>query len=239
MRKPKQLQRSEYGSKIADFLDVAYIDYLAARVLFNADLLVQGAVLASTAIEKYLKAILAFRGNESHGHLKKAHWNAALNLDSRLSAILNHDYLLLLQKCYKLRYRDNLEIDFNLVIASREFLAELDHAALMLQESFRLQRNGKAYLTRYHADKKNRDPRLVWNNYLFADQDNKQGFISAELQFVYEIRKAAPDHLYEVEYVTPPAPSDGKFMRPGFAPVANFVNQYQMAFKPIPPGSEV
>jgi hypothetical protein len=67
-------------------------NHLAARVLFNANLLLQGAVLASTAIEKYLRAILAFRRNESHGHLKKAHWNAALNFDSRLSAILNNDF---------------------------------------------------------------------------------------------------------------------------------------------------
>jgi hypothetical protein len=237
--KPKKLKQSTYGSKTADYLDVAYKDYLAARVLFNANLLLQGAVLASTAIEKYLKAILAFRGNESHGHLKKAHWNAALNFDSRLSSILNNDFLLLLQKCYKLRYLDDLEMDFNLVIASREFLAELDHAAVTLQESIRLRRNGKPHLTRYDTDKKNRDPRLVWNNYLFIDQDNKQGFISAAPQFVYEIRKAAPDHFYEVEYFAPAAPSDGKFMRPGFVPVPNSVNQYQMAFKPIPPGSEV
>jgi hypothetical protein len=229
------MRRSEYGPKIADFLDVAYRDYLAARVLFTADLLVQGAVLASTAIEKYLKAVLAFRGNESHGHLKKAHWNAALNLDPRLSTVLNHDFLLLLKKCYKLRYRDNLEMHFNLVIASREFLAELDHTALMLQEGFRLRQNGKAYLTRYHTDKKNRDPRLVWNNYLFKDQDNKQGFISAQPQFVYEIQKDQPDHFFEVEYFAPPAPSDGKFMRPGFVPVPNFVNKYQMAFIPMPP----
>jgi hypothetical protein len=88
VRRPKQLPRSEYGGKVADFLEVAYKDYLAARVLFDADLLIQGAVLASTAIEKYLKAILAFRGNESHGHLKRAHWRAALNYDSRLSSIL-------------------------------------------------------------------------------------------------------------------------------------------------------
>lgn len=82
--KPKKLQKSEYGPKTAEFLDLAYKDYLAARVLLNAHLVVQGAVLASTAIEKYFKAILAFRGNESHGHLKKAHFNAAKNFDMRL-----------------------------------------------------------------------------------------------------------------------------------------------------------
>jgi hypothetical protein len=70
-------------------LDIAYKDCLAARVLLNAHLLLQGAVLASTAIEKYFKAVLAFRGHQSHGHLKKAHINAAKNFDARLASVLN------------------------------------------------------------------------------------------------------------------------------------------------------
>jgi hypothetical protein len=177
MAKPKQMLRPQYGQKTADFLDVAYRDYLAARVLLNAELLPQAAVLASTAIEKYMKAVLAFRGNESHGHLKVAHWRAALNFDPRLSSILNPDFLLLLQKSYKLRYVDDLEVGFNLVIASREFLAELDNAALMMQESFRLQKNGKAITTTYHQHKRGRDERLMLNNYLFTDDQDKQKYI--------------------------------------------------------------
>jgi hypothetical protein len=234
VRGPKQLPRSEYGGKVADFLEVAYKDYLAARVLFDADLLIQGAVLASTAIEKYLKAILAFRGNESHGHLKRAHWRAALNYDSRLSSILNPDFLKLLQNSYKLRYLDDLEVGFNLVIASREFLAELDNTALMIQESFRLKHGGKLHVSRYHIDKKNRDPRLVHNNYLFDHQD-KQRFISAEPQLVHEMRKVGAAELLEATYFTLAAPSDQQFMRPGFTPIPNSPGQYQLAFKPIPP----
>ena len=237
MPKAKKMQRSEFGQKTADFLDVAYKDYLAARVLLNADLLIQAAVLASTAMEKYIKAILAFRGNESRGHLKSAHWRAALNFDARLSEVLNPDFLQLLQKCYKLRYLDDIEVSFNLVIASREFLAELDHAALMLQESFRLQRGGQPHVTRYHNDKRDRDGRLVLNNYLFTHQD-KQRFISEEPQFVYEVRKNGPNDLIEVTYFARAAPSDGKFMRPGFAPIAGNPMQFQMAFKPVPPGAE-
>lgn len=235
--KPKKMQRSEYGRKTADFLTIAYNDYLAARVLLNADLLVQGAVLASTAIEKYIKAVLAFRGNESRGHLKAAHWRAALNFDGRLSEVLNAEFLQLLQKCYKLRYLDDIEVGFSLVIASREFLAELDHAALMLQESFRLRRGDKQHLTRYHSDKRNRDPRLVLNNYLFTHQD-KQRFISNEPQFVYELRMNGPNDLIEVTYLARPGPSDGKFLRSGFAPVPGTPMRFQMAFKPVPPGIE-
>src|SRR5437868_2164489 len=109
---PKELQRSEYGPKTAQFLNIAYKDYLASRVLINAHLLVQGAVLASTAIEKYFKAVLAFRGQESRGHLKRAHINAAKNYDARLARVLNDDFLVLLQRAYSLRYLDDLEVDF-------------------------------------------------------------------------------------------------------------------------------
>jgi hypothetical protein len=235
--KPKKMRRSEYGRKTIDFLSIAYRDYLAARVLLNADLLVQGVVLASTAVEKYLKAILAFRGNESRGHLKAAHWRAALDFDARLSKVLNPEFLQLLQKCYKLRYLDDIEVNFNLVIASREFLAELDYAALMLQESFRIQHGEKPHLTQYHDDKRDRDPRLVMNNYLFAHQD-KQRFILEEPQVVYELRMSGPNDLMEVTYLARPVPSDGKFMRSGFTPIPGTPMQFQMAFKPVPPETE-
>ena len=238
MAGPKKLSRSKSaGSRTANFLDLAYKDYLAARVLINIDLLIQGAILASTALEKHMKAILAFRGNECRGHLKPAHWRAAFNFDSRLTSIVNADFLTLLQKSYKLRYVDDLEDGFNLVIASREFLAELDHTCLMLQECFRLKQGDRQHVARYHLDKKNRDPRLVDNNYMFDHQD-KQRFISAEPQLVHAIRKVGPDNILEMTYSTFAAPSDGRFLRPGVAPIPSSVESYQMAFKPIPPATE-
>lgn len=84
MNQPKTVHQLERVKQINEFLDVAYKDYVAARVLLLADLLPQGAVLASTAIEKYIKAILAFRGNVSHGHLKAAQFNALKNFDPQL-----------------------------------------------------------------------------------------------------------------------------------------------------------
>ena len=232
--KPKKLQKSEYGPKTAEFLDLAYKDYLAARVLLNAHLVVQGAVLASTAIEKYFKAILAFRGNESHGHLKKAHFNAAKNFDMRLAAVLNDDFLLLLQKSYSLRYLDDLPNGFNLVIASREFLAELDQTAITMQESFRLSKGGKNIVLRYHTDKANRDPHLYHDNFLLNGLD-KQSFISAEPQLVFEIRQVKSDDRFEVEYLARPTQSDGKFLRAGFMPLDEVGARFQMALKPLAP----
>ena len=60
-----------------DYLNLGYKDYLAARVLINAHLPVQGSILASTAIEKYFKAILSI-----HGALKRQHYGHLKNLIS-------------------------------------------------------------------------------------------------------------------------------------------------------------
>jgi len=241
--RPKQLQRSEYGPATAQFLDVAYKDYLAARVLLNAHLLVQGAVLASTAVEKYFKAVLAFRGHQSHGHLKKAHINAAKNFDSRLASVLNDEFLTLLQRAYSLRYLDDIAPDFNLVIASREFLAELDLTAGMFQESFNLKTDGKPVVLAYQQAKEQQDPRLIDDNFLFIDvekpvQPMKRAFISAEPQLVYEVRRCKLRGLAEAIYSIGPTESDGKFLRPAYVPLDAKEMSFQLAFKPLPPSSE-
>jgi hypothetical protein len=178
---------------------MAYSDYIASRVLLNSELLVQGAILASTAVEKYFKAVLAFRGNESHGHLKKAHFNAVKSFDSRLYASLNEEFLLLLQKTYHLRYTDELQVGFNLVIAQRELLAELDYTATTLQDSFQLQVNGKDACLAYHQGKKQADTRLLANNHMAAGV-TKNDFISATPQRVYEIRKCPLRGVFEMHY---------------------------------------
>lgn len=238
---PKHLQRAAYGPATAQFLDVAYKDYLAARVLLNADLLVQGAVLASTAIEKYFKALLAFRGHQSHGHLKKAHINAAKNFDARLARVLNDEFLTLLQRAYSLRYLDDLAPDFDLVIASREFLAELDFTACMLQESFTLRQAGAEIVQTYHEHKRQGDARLMDNNFVFMDEEKpmaliKQVFISAEPQLVYEVRKCKLRGLMEALYLAAPTKSDGKFLRPAYVPLDAQEMSFQLAFKPLAPG---
>jgi hypothetical protein len=235
MNYPKQLRKSEFGQKTADFLNIAYKDYLAARVLLNAHLPVQGAVLASTAVEKYFKAILAFGGNESQGHLKKAHFNAVKNFDPQLWALLSQEFVELLQRVYSLRYQDDLEKSFNVVIATREFLAELDCTAVTIQACFKLRQGEKEAVLMYHQDRKLNDPRLLFNNHVLSSIE-KQTFISGEPQFVYEVRNCPLRGFMEVSYFATQQPSDGKFMRPGLMPKDNGVGmQYQMAFLPLPP----
>jgi hypothetical protein len=197
----------------------AFDDYLAARVLIRSQQLVQGAVLASTAVEKYCKAVLAFRGNVSQGHLKTAHWKCLKNFDPTLYATFNEEFFVFLQKCYDLRYPDSLPAGFNIVIRSRELLAELDLTALSIEKRFDIRRTDAktAGSTLFDQLRLKKDERLVWDNHVLNNED-RLTFIVRDNQFVYECRKLAGGVLLHTFYTTPPAPSDGKFMREGCKP---------------------
>ena len=231
MVSPKQMGESEFGKATADFLNLAYSDCLAARVLLNADLPIQGAILASTAVEKYFKALLAFRGNESHGHLRKAHVNAATNFDARLAKLLNRDFLELLKRAYLLRYRDKLAKDFNLVIASREFLAELDYTCVMMQESFRLKVNGQQVALQHHTDRERKDPRLWENNCALKEKIRRQDFISAQPQLVYEYEIVGYAACSTSPILLRLARVTENSCGSAYEPVDQFGIQYRTAFK--------
>src|SRR2546423_1755333 len=93
MKRPHQEHDPTRTKRVRSFLSDGFNDYIAARVLFLAQLPQQGAILSSTAIEKCFKAVLAFRGNESHGHLKNAHWNAIQNFDKEVFGDLDRDFI--------------------------------------------------------------------------------------------------------------------------------------------------
>ncbi len=231
----KKAASSADAQNILTFINAAFRDYLAARVLLLSGLTVQGAVLASTGIEKYLKALLAFRGNKSHGHLKRAHLNAFKNYSPRFYATFNEEFLLFLQKFYSLRYPDSLPKGFNAVIARREFLAELDYTAIRLNASFQPKRpDDKQVETLLDAFLADRDDRLVDLNHVISNID-KQSFITADVEIVYEMRILDTGEYLEIEYAAEPRPSDGRFLREGIRS-SDSERGFLTAFKMIMPG---
>ena len=204
--------------KIGEFQGAAFDDYLAARVLLLARLPVQGAILATTALEKYCKAVLAFRGNTSRGHLKTAHWNCLRNFDPALYNTFNQEFFALLRKCYSLRYPDELKPGYNLVLRSRELLAELDWTALTIHQRFHVRRaDRRPALTMFDELKSKRDWRLVKDNHVLKEE-NRQAFIARRSDYVYECRMLTNRTFMCVFYTIAPAPSDGRFMREGMRP---------------------
>lgn len=219
MARGRKVNDLERVKKLQSFLADAFHDYIAARALFRARLPKQAAILSSTAIEKCFKAILAFRGNESWGHLKAAHWNAVRNFDRELFSELDLDFIKLNQKAYELRYTDSLPVDFNLIIPSREFLAELDHSIDSIFRRFKIEVNGVVQPTPYEVALAARDRRVIDDNHIVSGH-SKAEFIRQSGQFVYEVRHDPKLGVLEVTYETMPT-SEWKaagFLRPGLVP---------------------
>jgi hypothetical protein len=213
MPKPKTVSDPTRVRKVMAFLSDSVDDYVAARVLFLAHLPQQGAILASTAIEKACKAILAFNGMESHGHLKKSHWNAVRNFDRQFVDRFNTGFLQLNQKAYLLRYSDDLPPGFNLVIASREFLASLDDFLMSFHGSFAVGADPKN--SKLHGLFASRDERVITDNWVFSRIPNKESFILAAPQFIYECRLEPRGTLLTATYMSSrPAKREG-FLREG------------------------
>ena len=204
---------------------------MAARALFLADLPKQAAILSSTAIEKCAKSVLALRGNASPGHLKFAHWNALKN-ETRFGHLLNRDFVKLNEQVYRLRYTDNLPIGFNLVIASREFLAEMDHTVLTILSCFKIDENGKPRLTGYEAALRTGDERLIAENHLIA-RVTPEDFIYAKPQLVYEVRLDRSRGLLEANYTTGARPRRSGFLREGLSSVNGNSQNIETSYAPI------
>ncbi|MHA2718280.1 hypothetical protein ACXZ7B_26845 [Vibrio owensii] len=235
-KKNNSSQRVKNPREAMAYLNDGFQDYLSCRVLMNQGLSVQSAIFASTALEKYLKAIMAFKGDHAHGHLKKAHWNALKNHNKELYSQLDESFLKLCQKAFSLRYTESLPEGFNMVIASREFLAEIDHTINLLEKSFALEKEGKLQKLRYDHALESRDLRLYQNNHALLGIDKKE-FVYSERQRVYEIRMDAGRGVVEVEYATQKEPTHPNFQRIALASTDS--TSFTMAFEQEKPGSEV
>ncbi len=226
---------SANGQQVQTFISDCINDYVAARVLLISGLLQQSAILGSTSIEKACKAILAFHGNESRGHLKRAHWNAVKNFDKNLWRQLNQDFLELNKKAYLLRYTDDLHPNFNIVIAQREYLAELDHTIISLVRGFGFQNEASNQQTKFTQLLASGDPRLLTENHVLNHKP-KNEFIYALPQQIYELRYVPMFGPVEVSYSSIKPAKQASFIRPGnIFHAEGATHHYELSHYPIPP----
>jgi hypothetical protein len=78
----KPLAFTEKQLKGSTLVDLGYRDYIDARFLLNNKFIIQGLTLASTAVEKYLKALIVFTSKE------KEKYNVHLDNIGKLKNIL-------------------------------------------------------------------------------------------------------------------------------------------------------
>jgi hypothetical protein len=162
-------QKQVMGSSL---VDLGYRDYIAARFLLNNEFIIQGLTLASTAVEKYLKALIVFTSK------KKERYNYHFDNLMKLKTILAKNgqdvttkfdpaFLSILEKSYKIRYYDRLKKPIQIGFFLNQFIGELDSTIHFLETS-----DTPGLL--YKQAIQNKDPNLYQNNFILNKQDKKQ-----------------------------------------------------------------
>jgi hypothetical protein len=205
---------------VLQFLSLGFMDYVGARSLLRSRLPLQGAVLASTAVEKYFKAIALVGGKSLRGHLKEAHVQHIRAFVPELFAKFNPKFLTFLERCYVLRYTDSLPPGFTLKVYARETLAELDEAIINCESQVTLRRStGQAVRRPFDTALERRDEVLVQDNHVLNGIP-KTEFLRHR-DYAYAILNRPSEGLLEADFVAESSPQDGEFTRPGIWRVPN------------------
>lgn len=160
-------------------IQLGFNDYIAARYLINNKFILQGVTLASTAVEKYLKAILASKGNNRRVHLDRIDkLKTALNeCYTDFTNRIDERFLEILGKAYQTRYYDDLKSPVTIGFFVNQFLCELDYSIdffeNVLYENIIDEKGNKVptLYKRYASEKK---AELILNNYLFMGISKKE-----------------------------------------------------------------
>jgi HEPN domain-containing protein len=169
----KNIDPKHVGWTVMHYLVLAYDDYVAARVLLNNKLALQGLILASTSVEKYLKAILATKGKISRIHLDSSDFLKLFEINDLDISNLNANFIKYLGRSYPFRYIEPTSGPTSITIEPRKLLAELDFTVSQCEASF----HTRPVQSPYVAAVSSRDERVWANNYVLNEID-KNSFIS-------------------------------------------------------------
>lgn len=178
-------------------------DYIGARELLLCDLLVNGAVLSNTAVEKYLKAIFMLKQIK----IPRCHDVTALNQKLKSTGLilpLSEDYLSLLLMAYKLRYPDDLPPDFNIAIDRTRLLTELDYTVWVIRKGFTLTGPAGPIQTNLDILLSRGDPHLLDKNCYFGTTKRSDLFRENASRFTMRVR--GPYNFFTAEYQTAGVP---------------------------------
>jgi HEPN domain-containing protein len=185
-------------------------DYLAARYLLLGRMVVQGCILANTAIEKYLKALYAHLELPiPHSHAVQALY-CEVTASGKTTVALNDAFLNVLQKAYGLRYPDELPDDFNIALNQMKFLAELDRTVFAITNCFAFGEGTTGFVLKRAA--KAGDQRYVARNVVLNPEQTSDFFASDSQSFEFRIYKPL---IISVEYLSPGVADDGLFDEEG------------------------
>ena len=164
----------------------AYNDYIAARVLLNKNYTLQGVILASTALEKYFKALIL-----SHsGKIKRVHFDRFDQIKKAVEEIgyaviinkIDPRFIEILTKVYPLRYYDNIESPTSVGFFKNQFLGELDQAVYWFDQAIILSDDKGTILSPVRRDFQNKNPDLFENNWIAQKPIDKKKFMETDCE---------------------------------------------------------
>ena len=174
-------------------MDLGYRDYIAARFLLNNHLIVQGLTLASTSVEKYLKALIVFNLNERENYYY--HFDRFEKLKNLLAKV-NNDvtvefdpvFLEILENAFKIRYYDRIEKPIFMGFYINQFIGELDYTIDFMERYIANTQNGGQTMSAYSSAIKNNDSHLYENNFILSKEDKKDFMEKPDIGFSIYIR---------------------------------------------------
>ncbi|WP_457356045.1 hypothetical protein [Roseateles sp. P5_D6] len=148
-------------TRVMSYLVLAQSDYLAGRHLLRNDYLEQGAMLAATAAEKYLKAVIGVGGMDNSDHLSGTLYKLVQRCQPELYAAMDMDFLKFLEKAYRLRYASASAPGFSIVVNQYRTLFAIDMLIADIDQCFVVASGEK---TPYRASVERADPRVLEEN---------------------------------------------------------------------------
>jgi HEPN domain-containing protein len=185
-------------------------DYLAARCLLLERMVVQGCMLANTAVEKYLKALCSHLDLPIPRSHKVQELYREIAASPKRTVLLNDGFLGALQKAYGLRYPDDLPEGFNIALNQMKVLAELDRTVSAITSCFSFSQ-GTTDLVLTRAARTG-DQRYLARNVMLNPERAADFFRSDSQSFEFRNEKPL---VIEIEYLSPGITDDALFDQEG------------------------
>lgn len=158
----------------------SYDDYIGARVLINNHLPKQGVTLASSSIEKYLKAFLIILEVDYEwfhlDNLTKAQKCFNGTPYEKVLSFINPVFLDILGRSYKWRYYDKIKTPESIGFFPSQLLGELDELYSRMELMLKVPQS-LGWQTNYARDKKEFRKELYENNFILSNIE-KQTFMT-------------------------------------------------------------
>jgi hypothetical protein len=175
--KLRDIPTKQEGLVGGHFRMLGYLDYVAARTLLRNGLAIQGLILASTCIEKYLKAVLATAGKATATHLDSDGFVEILRDNDRdVLSYISEGFLRYLGRAYAFRYIEPHSGPDSIAVEQRKLLAELDYSVGQLESAVTIRVNDTIQKSSYALAVESRDGH-VWNDNHILEGTPKSDFV--------------------------------------------------------------